>query len=60
MTNLADRLFTYIITGTNLTAYYNNNLDLFTYYTTSWYTSNKFYRVIINIGALKKLIAGYR
>ena len=53
-----DRSFTYVITGTNLTAYYSD-LDLFAYVTTSWYTSNKFYRVIINTRALKRLIVGY-
>jgi len=49
-----------MITGTNLTAYYNNNLDLFAYIATSQYTSNKFYGVIINIRALKRLTVGYR
>jgi hypothetical protein len=49
-----------MITGTNLTAYYNNDLDLFASTTTSQYTSDKFYRVIINTKALKRLIVGYR
>ena len=35
MTDLADRSFTYMITSTNLTAYYNNDLDLFAYITIS-------------------------
>ena len=60
MTDLADQSFIYIITSTNLTAYHNNDLDLFAYITTSQYTSNKFYRIIINTGALKRLTAGYR
>jgi len=34
VTDLADRSFTYMITGTNLIAYYNN-LDLFAYVATS-------------------------
>ena len=59
MTDLADWSFTYVITGTNLTAYYNNDLDLFAYITISWYTSNEFYGIMIDIGALKRLIAGY-
>ena len=59
MTNLADRFFTYAITGTNLITYHNNP-DLFAYVATSWYISNKFYRVIINTKALKRLIVGYR
>jgi predicted ribosome-associated RNA-binding protein Tma20 len=60
MTDLADQSFTYTITSTNLTAYHNNDLDPFAYVTTSRYTSNKFYRVMIDIGALKRLIVGYR
>ena len=35
MTDLTDQSFIYIITGTNLTAYHNNDLDPFTYITTS-------------------------
>jgi len=35
MTDLADWSFTYAITGTNLTTYYNNDLDLFAYVTIS-------------------------
>ena len=59
VTNLADQSFTYIITNTNLTVYYNNNSDLFTYIAISQYTFNKFYRVIINTKTLKRLIVGY-
>ena len=55
-----DWFFTYAITGTNLIICYNNDLDLFAYIATSQYTSNKFYRVMINIGALKKSTAGYK
>jgi hypothetical protein len=46
--------------GINLTIYYNNDLDLFAYTITSQYTSDKFYRVIIDTKALKKSIVGYR
>ena len=49
-----------MITNTNPTAYHNNNLDPFAYIATSQYTSNKFYKVIINIRALKRSTAGYR
>ena len=49
-----------MITGTNPTTYYNNDLDPFTYTITSRYTSNKFYRVMINTRALKKLTVNYR
>ncbi len=34
-TDLADRSFTYMITGINLTTYYNNDPDPFAYVTTS-------------------------
>ena len=60
VTNLADQSFIYTITKINPTAYYNNNLDLFTYIIISQYTFNKFYRVMINTGALKRLIVDYR
>jgi len=60
VTNLTDQSFTYMITNTNPTAHYNDDLDPFTYTTTSQYTSNKFYRVIINIGALKRSTTGYK
>jgi len=59
VTDLADQSFTHTITGTNLIAYYND-LDLFAYVATSWYISDKFYGVIIDTGALKRLIVGYR
>jgi len=55
-----DQSFTYAITGTNPTAHHNNDSDPFTYTTTSQYTSNEFYRVIINTKALKRSIVGYR
>ena len=60
VTDLADRSFTYVITNTNLTAHYNKDLDLFAYITTSQYTSNEFYKIMIDMGALKRSIAGYR
>ena len=60
MTDLVDWSFTYMITGINLTAYYNNDLDLFAYVITSWYTFDEFYRIIINTGASKRSTAGYR
>ena len=58
MTDLADRSFIYMITGTNLTAHYDD-LDPFAYVATSWYTSDKFYEIIIDTGVLKRLIVGY-
>jgi hypothetical protein len=60
VTKLADWSFTYAITGINLTAYYNDDSDPFAYTTTSQYTSDKFYRVIIDTKALKRLTVGYR
>ena len=47
-----------MITNTNLTAYYNNDLDPFAYIITGQFTSNKFYGVIINTKALKRLTVG--
>ena len=58
-TDLVDWSFTYVITGINLTVYYNDDLDLFAYTATSRYTFNKFYGVMIDIRALKRLTAGY-
>src|SRR6266571_2639599 len=51
---------TYTITSINQTAHHNNNLDPFTYTTTSQYTSNEFYKIIINTRVSKRLIIGYR
>ena len=58
VTDLADRSFTYVITGTNPIAYHNDS-DPFAYVATSRYTSNEFYGVMIDTGALKRLTAGY-
>jgi hypothetical protein len=46
--------------GINPTAHYNNDLDPFTYTTTSQYTSDEFYRVIIDTKALKRSTVSYR
>ena len=49
-----------MITGTNLTAHHDDDSDLFAYTTTSRYTFDEFYGVIINIKVSKRLTAGYR
>jgi len=59
VTDLADRSFTHAITGTNPTACHNDDSDPFAYVTTSRYTSDEFYGVMIDTGASKKSTAGY-
>src|SRR6266516_285391 len=60
VTNLADRSFAHALTGTNpTTASRNDESDPFAYSTTGRYTSDKFYRVMIDTGASKISTAGY-
>jgi hypothetical protein len=57
-TAFADRSFTHTLARTALTTA-DEKSDLFAYSnTTSCYTSDRFYSVIINTGALKRLTVG--
>jgi len=49
-----------VIININPTADHNDNLDPFTYTSTSRYTFDKFYRVIIDTRALKRSTVNYR
>jgi hypothetical protein len=69
MTILADCSFAHLITPENLsvstpirpvTDFTDREQDLFIYITTKRYMSKEFYGIIIDIGASKKSIAGYR
>jgi hypothetical protein len=56
-TALADQSFAHALVKTALTAA-DDKSDPFAYTTTSRYTSDRFYGVIINTGASKQLTAG--
>ncbi len=58
ITDLTDQSFAHAFTGTTPTLTNSNKSDPFTYNTTSRYTSNKFYGIMIDTRALKRSIAG--
>ena len=57
---LANRVYSYTVTTINTTIdVFLNNIDLFVYNITSYYTSIKFMGIIINIKASKYFIVKY-
>ena len=59
MTDLADRSFTHAFTGTTSVIDNKSESDPFAYNTTSRYTSDRFYGVMIDTGASKRSTAGW-
>lgn len=57
--HLANQFFDYAITKSSINLKRHKS-DFFTYITSEKYTSNKFYRIIIDIRASKQSTAGYK
>ena len=60
--NFTNRAFDHFFTSNSFTAFDDSTADmyLFTYITTKWYISDKFYGIMIDTGASKYSTADYR